>query len=91
MEERNKPLSDEYLDQILNIEGYEIVKPPENYNPVSNSKKILSTPVYAQTPLYQIPSENSNISGIIGETAGNLPNMRPEDVSFFSNLLNDID
>jgi splicing factor 3B subunit 1 len=92
MEERNKPLTDEYLDSLLNIEGYELIKAPENYQPLINNKKIISTPVYSQTPLYQIPSENSTAfnSSLLGEAAANL-NMRPEDVSFFSNLLNEVD
>ncbi|VWU51987.1 splicing factor 3B subunit 1, putative [Hepatocystis sp. ex Piliocolobus tephrosceles] len=35
---RNRPLTDEDLDQLLPSEGYEIVKPPEEYETLRNNK-----------------------------------------------------
>jgi len=62
--ERNKTYTDEELDQILPREGYEIIKPPENYQPIMTpSRKLMSTPTpYGQTPLYQIPDGVSHIN-----------------------------
>jgi splicing factor 3B subunit 1 len=39
LEERNRPYTDEELDMLLpgNDDGYEILKPPENYQPQSKN------------------------------------------------------
>ena len=34
-DERNRPMTDAELNQILPSNGYEIVKPPEGYKPAS--------------------------------------------------------
>ncbi|ETB59139.1 hypothetical protein YYC_03404 [Plasmodium yoelii 17X] len=42
MDYRNRPLTDEDLDNLLPIDGYEIVKPPEEYETIRKNKlKIL--------------------------------------------------
>jgi splicing factor 3B subunit 1 len=91
IEEKNKPMTEEELDQILSIPGYEIVKPPENYKPIRKSS---TAPTSADSSMYQIPSEDTTASlksSFIGESAGNLPNIKPEDVNYFSALLTDVD
>merc|ERR1719218_238822 len=69
--ERNAPMSDEELDAIFPLTGYEIVRPPANYQPIR--KTVMSTP----TP-YEVPS-----SPAVGE----LPMIKPEDYSYFAPLL----
>ena len=91
IEEKNKPMTDEELDLILSIPGYEIVKPPENYKPIRKAFTVAST---AQSSMYEMPSEATGASvktSLIGETAGNLPNIKPEDVNYFSALLSEVD
>ena len=39
MEGRNKPLSDQQLDDILPAEGYEVVPPPATYRPITPARK----------------------------------------------------
>lgn len=41
MDKRNRPLTDEDLDQMLPgiNDGYEVVKPPESYKPARNTIK----------------------------------------------------
>ena len=41
--ERNAPMTDEELDAIFPQTGYEIVRPPANYNPIRKSV-LSSTP-----------------------------------------------
>ncbi len=66
--------------------------PPENYHPIlTPSRKLVTTP-YNQTPLYQIPDGTSKPYEILQIPGGaNLPSMKPEDVNYFSSLLNEVD
>jgi len=52
IDDRNRPLTDQELDQMLPSVGYEIIKPPENYVPIRTpSRKLAETPMaYQQTP-----------------------------------------
>ena len=45
MQYRNRPLTDENLNQILPSDGFEIVEPPEGYKPIrAPTHKTFSTP-----------------------------------------------
>ncbi|GAB66244.1 splicing factor putative [Plasmodium cynomolgi strain B] len=69
MEIRNRPLTDEDLDELLPSEGYEIVKPPEEYEAIRRNKlkaffkTVAST---AGTPLLM------GSSGVIGGVPASL-------------------
>ncbi|SCP04298.1 splicing factor 3B subunit 1, putative [Plasmodium ovale] len=72
MDVRNRPLTDEDLDELLPTEGYEIVKSPEEYETIRKNKlKAMFKNVNA-TPLLPIgvtPSALGSTSGV-GNTAG---------------------
>lgn len=90
---RNKPWTDEELDDLLPSEGYTTLKPPDGYKPVENpTRKLLQTPAVPQTPLYIMPSE----AGFAKEALGipvDIPdslkgiNMKPEDYKHFAAVL----
>ena len=92
MEERNRPLTDDELDALL-PEGYRILEPPANYQPVRTAHaNLLATPTpqastvgfaIPQTPQvgdYGIPV--SNVSDI-----GGVPIVKQDDMQFFGKLM----
>ncbi|GJM93641.1 hypothetical protein PR202_ga10215 [Eleusine coracana subsp. coracana] len=91
IEERNRPLTDEELDAMLPLEGYKILEPPANYQPIRTpARKLLATPTPLGTPLYNIPEENRGQQfDVPKELPGGLPLMKPEDYQYFGTLLNE--
>ena len=77
-------------------EGYKILKQPENYRPVRTpARKLMATPTPAvgATPLYHMPSEQSN-AGLAAElqaTPAGIPFVKPEDYQYFAPLLKEDD
>ena len=52
LDERNRPYTDAELDQLLYQKGYEIVKPPEDYQPIRMpGRKMMSD----QSPFQNTP------------------------------------
>jgi len=95
-DDRNKPMTDEELDQILPSNGYEIVKPPENYQPIRQAdKKLTSTPVQESSQqYYKIPESNSTINAEMQQTPkdpNSMPFIKPEEIGYFSALLSEVD
>lgn len=88
-EERNRPLTDEELDEMMPKEGYEIMQPPANYKPVLRpAAALMATPTPLGQSMYQIPAEQK--IDLPPEIA-DLPFSKPEDVQFFGKLLDDKD
>merc|ERR1719161_777929 len=89
MDDRNKPLSDEELDSIFPQTGYEIVKPPANYQPIRKTVLSTPTPTPGGTPMFNIPEENApkpyEVPG--SPAVGEMPMIKPEDYSYFAPLL----
>ena len=93
VERRNRPYTDEELDELLPSEGYTILTPPESYKPIETpARKFLQTPAVPQTPLYGLPTDG----GIAKESFGipvDIPealeglNMKPEDYQNFAKVL----
>lgn len=104
MYERNRPLTDEELDEML-PSGYKIVPPPEDYQPIRVPAKRTIAPSATPTPLpgplatprtgfYMQKEENyaASIKKIVSlEPKGNLPSLKPEDLQYFDQLLADVD
>lgn len=105
MYERNKPLSDEELDELLPT-GYKIVEPPEDYQPIRMpAKQLIAAPSATPTPMggplaepltgfYMQKEENfvASAQKIVDlEPKGNLPALKPEDLQYFDELLADVD
>mmetsp|Transcript_22255 Transcript_22255/g.19088 ORF Transcript_22255/g.19088 Transcript_22255/m.19088 type:complete len:285 (+) Transcript_22255:882-1736(+) len=98
MEERNRAFTDEELDMILPTQGYEVLKPPEGYQPLrSSGAKLLATPTpYSNTPnYYQMPEQQTgkpyDVPGTPSSGPGALPSIKPEDLGYFGALLNQVE
>lgn len=101
---RNRPLTDEELDEML-PPGYKIVPPPEDYQPVRMPAKRILAPSATPTPMpgplatprtgfYLQKEENfvASAKKIVNlEPKGNLPALKPEDLQYFDELLADVD
>lgn len=78
--ERNRPYTDEELDMLLPgpEDGFEIVKPPENYKPEKSVSSLLHPG--AETQGYQMPDSQSKPIAELNLTPaqGDLPAIKPE-------------
>eukprot|EP00300_Choanocystis_sp_HF-7_P011113 c17313_g1_i2.p1 GENE.c17313_g1_i2~~c17313_g1_i2.p1 ORF type:complete len:1160 (-),score=288.91 c17313_g1_i2:51-3530(-) len=102
MDSRNRYLTDDDLDAMFPKDGYEILKPPVGYAPVTPSRRLLATPTPMGTPGFHMPEEISNqgrfdmvnADGLGGVTpdpydGSALPAIKPEDMQYFGALLQD--
>merc|ERR1719335_701310 len=89
MDDRNKPLTDEELDSIFPQTGYEIVRPPANYQPIRKSVMSTPTPTPGGTPMFTMPDENAPKPFEVppSPAVGDMPEIKPEDYSYFAPLL----
>jgi|Transcript_93786 splicing factor 3B subunit 1 len=87
--ERNAPMSDEDLDAIFPQSGYEIVRPPANYQPIRKSVMSTPTPTPGGTPFFTMdsPSGPKPYEVPASPAVGELPMVKPEDYSYFAPLL----
>lgn len=93
IDERNRPFSDEELDNLF-PEGYKILPPPANYQPIRTPARKLTTtptPLAGQGFFFQNNAEPGKIIELMEAKGGNLPPLKPEDVQYFDKLLNDVD
>eukprot|EP01125_Pyxidicula_operculata_P012892 TRINITY_DN424_c0_g1_i1.p1 TRINITY_DN424_c0_g1~~TRINITY_DN424_c0_g1_i1.p1 ORF type:complete len:1303 (+),score=408.89 TRINITY_DN424_c0_g1_i1:254-3910(+) len=92
IDERNRPLSDEELDEMF-PDGYKIEKAPESYIPIRTpARKLLATPTPASG--FGIQTEDGGVDptayGVIPSSQlveQGLPEIKPEDQDFFKELL----
>merc|ERR1719266_2788448 len=98
---RNRPLSDEELDQMF-PPGYKVLQPPAGYIPIRTPAKKLTatpTPMSGQTPtgFYMQPDtpygdRAANAKMMDNQPKGqNLPFLKPEDAQYFDKLLVEVD
>merc|ERR1719266_3293736 len=98
---RNRPLSDEELDQMF-PPGYKVLQPPAGYIPIRTPAKKLTatpTPMSGQTPtgFYMQPDtpygdRQANAKMMDNQPKGqNLPFLKPEDAQYFDKLLVEVD
>jgi len=87
--ERNAPMSDEELDAIFPMTGYEIVRPPANYQPIRKTVMSTPTPTPGGTPFFsmQSPDAPKPYEVPASPAVGELPMIKPEDYSYFAPLL----
>jgi splicing factor 3B subunit 1 len=87
--ERNAPISDEELDAIFPQTGYEIVRPPANYQPMRKSVMATPTPTPGGTPFFsmQDPDAPKPFEVPSSPAVGEMPMIKPEDYSYFAPLL----
>ncbi len=83
IQKRNRYLTDKELDDVLPAEGFEILKPPEDYKPIKISRNINKSSVFGDNDQngqhYMIPESN-----VLGDE---LPAMTQNDLKFFGDLL----
>ena len=95
LEERNRFLSDEELEEVFKlVPGFKVLEPPKNYQPDRAGRGVFATP----TPMtagggFQIQDtparEEYGIPATPGES--NLPFIAPEDEKYFKDLLEAVD
>lgn len=102
--ERNRPFTDEELDEIL-PSGYKIIPPPEDYQPVRIAANRVIAPSETPTPMagplatprtgFFIQKEENYLAAskkmLDLEPKGNLPPLKQEDLQYFDELLADVD
>lgn len=87
--ERNAPMTDEELDAIFPLTGYEIVRPPANYQPIRKTVMSTPTPTPGGTPLFSMQDPDAPKPYQVPESpaVGEMPMIKPEDYSYFAPLL----
>eukprot|EP00190_Bangiopsis_sp_CCMP1999_P005870 CAMPEP_0198726480 /NCGR_PEP_ID=MMETSP1475-20131203/3519_1 /TAXON_ID= ORGANISM="Unidentified sp., Strain CCMP1999" /NCGR_SAMPLE_ID=MMETSP1475 /ASSEMBLY_ACC=CAM_ASM_001111 /LENGTH=1242 /DNA_ID=CAMNT_0044488403 /DNA_START=6 /DNA_END=3734 /DNA_ORIENTATION=+ len=97
VDERNRPLTDEEIDQLVPSEGYVILEPPAGYQAIRTpARKLMATPTPSQTPQFRILGEEGGLQKG-GLDAPEMPeslqgiSMKPDDYQTFSKILNDVD
>lgn len=87
--ERNRTMTDEELDAIFPQTGYEIVRPPANYQPIRKTVMSTPTPTPGGTPLFTMesPSGPKPYEVPASPAVGEMPMIKPEDYSYFAPLL----
>ena len=99
--DRNAPLSDEELDEMLPTEGYKILEPPPGYAPIRTpARKLMSTPAPMASSsgiggfMMQEP-ENARVLGKQMPTdipgVGDLQFFKAEDMQYFGKLVDGAD
>jgi splicing factor 3B subunit 1 len=91
---RNRPLSDEELDQLLPAQGYKILEPPATYKPIHTpARKLTATPApMSGTDGFYMQQEDRkqhfDVPVMPPQVDGEeLPMFKPEDIQFFGKLL----
>merc|ERR1719453_2951639 len=87
--ERNAPMSDEELDAVFPVSGYEIVRPPANYQPIRKSVMSTPTPTPGGTPFFTMESPDAPKPYEVpaSPAVGEMPAIKPEDYTYFAPLL----
>uniref|UniRef100_A0A7M5US46 Splicing factor 3B subunit 1 n=3 Tax=Clytia hemisphaerica TaxID=252671 RepID=A0A7M5US46_9CNID len=95
IDDRNRPLTDDELDALMPFEGYKILQPPANYQPIRTPARKLTatpTPINMGTGFRMQTDERGNVKGVVEEQPpGNLPSLKPDDYQYFDKLLVDVD
>ncbi|KAK4055534.1 U2 snRNP component prp10 [Microbotryomycetes sp. JL201] len=100
LDPRNRPLSDDELNEMLPSEGYEIVEPPQGYVPIRTpSRKLLETPM-GMSGGFIMPEEGVSAAAL-GVQAQDLPTsiegvgdlqfFKSEDAQYFAKILGNED
>ena len=94
IEERNRPQTDEELDELLPSEGFKILEPPASYVPIRTpARKLTQTPMPygANAGFFSIPEEDRGQKFDVNLAPEGLPEMKPEDYQYFAPLLKETD
>ena len=99
IDERNRYITDEELDQMI-PPGYKVLAPPDGYVPIRTpARKLTATP----TPMHGMAAggfkmmatpDRQGTATLLPDLqpgGGNLPLMKPDDLQYFNKLLEDVD
>ncbi|KAJ9456807.1 U2 snRNP component prp10 [Diplonema papillatum] len=97
-DERNRPLSDAELDELMPGEGYEILPFPEGYKPITPARKFTATPSTPFGQAYGFSMQDATPMGPDKDGGGgsrvdvhdlgpDLPALKPDDYQHFAALL----
>ena len=101
IDERNRPFSDDELEQLFPA-GYKILPPPDGYVPIRTpARKLQATPTPMNNQMGGMSGfkmmdtpDRQGVSNLLPDyqpQGGNLPLMKPDDLQYFNKLLEDID
>ncbi|KAL0481841.1 splicing factor 3B subunit 1 [Acrasis kona] len=90
---RNRPLTDEDLDNMLPSDGYEIMEVPASYIPKRTQHVPSSTPLPGGETPYAMPEDRPmDAYGVQTIQPGpDMPELKPEDMKYFGGLLEEKD
>lgn len=91
LENRNRKWTEEALNELLPLDGFEIVEPPEGYKPVESK---LINPLYDKIQAFNLSEELTKpIEVPWAPTTGlnAFPPIKPEDLGYFGDLLKEVD
>eukprot|EP00730_Choanoeca_flexa_P013720 TRINITY_DN5630_c0_g1_i1.p1 TRINITY_DN5630_c0_g1~~TRINITY_DN5630_c0_g1_i1.p1 ORF type:complete len:1239 (+),score=416.89 TRINITY_DN5630_c0_g1_i1:132-3848(+) len=95
LDERNRPQSDDELDQLIPVDGFKILAPPDGYNPIRTPSRLLyATPTpHAASAGFDMQLEDRDKSkfGVTQLADDTLPELKPEDEQHFEKLMQDVD
>ncbi|XP_048578646.1 splicing factor 3B subunit 1 isoform X1 [Nematostella vectensis] len=92
IDERNRVLSDDELNQLFPKEGYKILDPPPGYQPIRTpGRKLTATPTPMGGQGFYMQQEDRSAKLVEDQPPGNLPYLKPDDVQYFDKLLVDVD
>eukprot|EP01101_Sappina_pedata_P005916 TRINITY_DN2821_c0_g1_i1.p1 TRINITY_DN2821_c0_g1~~TRINITY_DN2821_c0_g1_i1.p1 ORF type:complete len:1165 (+),score=432.75 TRINITY_DN2821_c0_g1_i1:32-3496(+) len=88
IDERNRELTDEELNEMFPKDGYAIVTPPASYVPIRTpARKLMSTPSPMIDAGFHIREDEPRVNYNVPETPSGLPHLKPEDEQHFKSLL----
>jgi splicing factor 3B subunit 1 len=90
---RNRPLSDQELNNMIPVEGFKILEPPEGYNPIKTpARKLMDTPLPMDGQAGFFMQDDKNVEGF-GAAIPYIPGVdglnyfKADDMKHFSKLM----
>jgi splicing factor 3B subunit 1 len=88
IEDRNAPLTELELNELLPNDGYEIVDPPVGYKkPQTRSSNVWVSSLKTMAE----PQSLAASYEVAGAPSGEFPTIKPEDLGYFGSLLTAVD
>lgn len=91
LEARNRYMTDEEISGMLPSEGFTVLEPPENYVPVTPSRKLTATPAVGAIDGFQLAEAQDRIVPFSLQPAdADLPAIKAEDYQYFGSLVSSV-
>lgn len=89
IDERNRPWTDEEIEDLLPSDGYKVLEPPPGYQPPP--RKYTSTPTPLAEQGFVIQDDHKVDYGMLPMPGGDLPSLKPEDEIYFKKIMEEVD